>query len=86
MGYKVAAYDGFLDVNYGEGVLPAEQALQEIASTTEASAESLLPSSANFITEKFHQYLSPDLLLADAASSRLDLDALPELARSILEE
>ena len=86
MGYTVAAYDGFLDVNYGEGVPPAEEALQAIAGSTEASAESLLPSSANFMTEKFHQYLSPELLLADAASSRLDLGTLPELARSILEE
>ena len=85
MGYTVAAYDGFLDVNHGEGVPAPEEALQAIAGSTEASAESLLPSSANFTTEKFHQYLSPALLLADAASSRLDLEALPELARSIIE-
>ena len=86
MGYTVTAYDGFLDVNYGEDVPPAEEALQEIAGSTETSAESLLPSTANFMTEKFHPYLSPDLLIEEAASSRLDLGTLPELARSIIED
>ena len=85
MGYTVATHDGFLDVNYNEGIRPAEEALQEIAFSDGISAEGLLPSSANFMTEKFHPYLSPDLLLIEAASSRLDLEALPELARSIIE-
>ena len=86
MGYTVAPYDGFLDVNYGEDVPSVEEALQETASLTETSAESLLPSTANFMTEKFHPHLSPDLLILEAASSRLDLGALPELARSIIED
>ena len=37
------------------------------------------------MTEKFHRYLSPDLLLEDVASSRIDLAALPALARSVIE-
>ena len=86
MGHTVASYDGFLDVSYGEDGPTAEEALQEIAGLTETSAESLLPSTANFMTEKFHPYLSPDLLILEAASSRLDLGALPELARSIIED
>ena len=86
MGYTVTPYDGFLDVNYGEGVPSVEEALQEIAGSNGTSAESLVPSGANFMTEKFHPYLSPDLLLKEAANSRLDLDALPELARNISED
>ena len=35
------------------------------------------------MTEKFHPYLSLDLLLEDVPSSRIDLGALPELARSM---
>ena len=86
MGYTVAAYDGFLDVNYGEDVPPAEEALREIADAADTSAERLMAGSANFITEKFHPYLNRDLLLEEAASSRLDLAALPALARSIVED
>lgn len=37
------------------------------------------------MTEKFHLYLSPDLLLEDATSRRIDFDALPELVSSIIE-
>ena len=86
MGYTVATYDGFLDVNYGEDVPSAEEALREIADAADTSAERLMAGSANFIAEKFHPYLSRDLLLEEAASSRLDLAALPALASSIVED
>ena len=86
MGYSVAPHDGFLDVNYGEGVPHAEEALREIATSAEISAESLLPSSANLVSEKFHPYLNRELLLLEAASGRLDLGALSGMARRIIEE
>ena len=86
MGYSVATYDGFLDVNYGEGVPPVEESLVEIAGSNEIAAESLLPSSANFVTEKFHPYLGPEHLLMEAVSSRVDLRALPGLAQNIIGE
>ena len=35
------------------------------------------------MTEKFHPYLSPDLLLEDATSRRIDFGALPELVSRI---
>ena len=44
----------------------------------------LLSGEENFMTEKFHPYLSIELLLEDATSSRIDLGALPELARSMI--
>ena len=44
----------------------------------------LLSGEENFMTEKFHPYLSLDLLLEDAPSSRIDLGTLPELARSMI--
>ena len=84
MGYSVAIYDGFLDVNYGGGIPPLEEALLEIASADEMSVESLLSGSANFVTEKFHPYLSSDHLLMEATSSRVDLSSLPGLARTMI--
>ena len=84
MGYTVATYDGFLDINWEKGVQPLEAALGEIASSEPITSESLLSGAANFMTEKFHPYLSTDLLLEDAISSRIDLSALPELARSMI--
>ena len=86
MGYSVAPHDGFLDVNYEEGVPHAEEALREIATSAEISAESLLPSSANLVSEKFHPYLNRELLLLEAASGRLELGALSGMARRIIEE
>ena len=83
-GYKVTTYDGFLDINYVDGVQPVESALKEIANSALPSANELLSSKANYITEKFHPYLSPDILLEDAISSRIDLGALPEMARNVI--
>ena len=85
MGCTVTIYPGFLDANCGEGVQPVETALKEIARSMPLSANEVLSGGGNFMTEKFHRYLSPDLLLEDAASSRLDLDALPTLARNVIE-
>ena len=85
MGYTVASHDGFLDITYKKSVQPVEAALKEIAFSAPNSAHRLLSGKENLMTEKFHRYLNPDLLLEEAASSRIDLDALPELALSIIE-
>ena len=85
MGYKAETYDGFLDINYEEGVQSLEATLEEIACSAQISAESILSGNTNFMTEKFHLYLSPDLLLEDATSRRINFGALPELVSSIIE-
>ena len=84
MGYRVAIYDGFLEVSFDKSVKPVESALEELARSSSACADKLLSGKENFIAEKFHPYLSPELLLEDATSSRLDLKALPKVARSII--
>ena len=86
MGYTVASHDGFLDITYKKSVQPVEAALKEIAFSAPNSAHRLLSGKENLMTEKFHPYLSLDLLLEEAASSRIDLTALPELAHSIIEK
>ena len=85
MGYTAEIYDGFLDVRHGEDVRPVEAALEELARSERVSANSVLSGKENLMTEKFHPYLSFDLLIEDATSSRIDLDALQELARGIME-
>ena len=85
MGYSVVPHDGFLDVNYVEGVPHVEEALAEIATAEKTSVENLVPDSANLVSEKFHPYLSRELLLLEATGSRLDFGALPSLARSIID-
>ena len=83
MGYTAEIYDGFLNVTYGESTQPVEAALEEIARSAPISADSVLSGKENFITEKFHSYLSLDLLLEDATSSRIDLSSLLDLARNM---
>ena len=36
------------------------------------------------MSEKFHRYLSPDLLSEDAITSAVDLTAMPKLAKNII--
>ena len=84
-GNVVESYDGFLNVNFGKGRDDVESALEDIVRSAPISPSSLLAGSENLVTQKFHRYLSPDLLLEDAASSRIDLVALPELAQQLLE-
>ena len=61
-----------------------DRRLEEISNAALISIGKLLSGEENFMTEKFHPYLSLDLLLEDAPSSRIDLGALPELARSMI--
>ena len=86
MGYTVETHDGFLHVTRKKGVQPVEAALQEITSSSPNSAHRLLSGKENLTTEKFHPYLSTDLLLEEAASSRINLAALPELAQNIIKD
>ena len=82
-GYRVDVYDGFLDVRR-EGELPSvEGALEAISASDPATLEDFVADGKNLIVEKFHRYLSPALLVADAVSSRLDFGSLPKLTRKL---
>lgn len=83
-GYRVMTYDGFLDVRRHKQLPRLEEALVGIANSGTIHPETIRAGEANLITEKFHRYLSDDLLLHDAVTSRLDLEALPGLARAVL--
>ena len=83
MGYTAEIHDGFLNLHSKEGVQPVEAALREIVRSAPLCADNVLSGRENLMTEKFHPYLSLDLLLEDATNSRIDLGALPDLARRI---
>ena len=85
MGFGVTVYHGFLDIRCAEGAESLEACLEEIANWTPVPTDELLSAAANLMTEKFHPYLSLELLREDAASSRIDVSALPALARGLIE-
>ncbi len=82
-GYRVDVHDGFLGVRR-EGELPSvERTLETIAASEPAALEECMADGKNLMVEKFHPYLSPALLIADAVSNRLDFGSLPQLARRL---
>ena len=85
-GYKVTTFDGFLDVEWSRRMPPVTVALGEISCSDSITPTSAMLENSNLSTEKFHPYLSPDLLIEDAASSRLDFGALPRLARRLINQ
>ena len=85
MGFKTVDHDGFLEVEDQSSGQPLAAALEAIAGQTpdDVAGESLA-GLENVMSEKFHRYLSTDLLFEDATSSLADLQAMPQLARSII--
>ena len=81
LGYRVGTYDGILDVTS-----PRSHSRSLTAQLTEIAAREIdLPDlirdrAGALINEKFHRYLGDELLLSDAMSRRLDLNAVPEIA------
>ena len=85
MGFKTVDHDGFLEVEDQSSGQPLVAALETLAEQTpdDVAGESLA-GLESVMSEKFHRYLSPDLLFEDATSSLVDLQAIPQLARSII--
>ena len=85
MGFKKVAHDGFLELEDPASGQSVATALGTIANQTpdDVAAQSL-SGLETVMSERFHRYLSPDLLHEDATSSVVDLRALPQLASSIV--
>jgi ATP-dependent Lhr-like helicase len=81
LGYTVQTYDGFLEVLSGKIAHSIKETLASIANGQECN---LFAGDANLITQKFHPYLTKELLEIDATESRLDPSCLPSLAGTIL--
>ena len=83
-GYKVVGHDGFLEIEQSSGHIPVESALQEISSAPTDSGRPSLPGIEQCMSEKYHRYLSADLLYEAAASSVVDIGAMPKLTEKII--
>ena len=75
---------GFLEVENKSADKPLESALRDIAESPPDVSRISLPGLEQCISEKFHRYLSTDLLYEDAITSVVDLAAMPQLAKSIV--
>ena len=84
LGCSVGPYDGILDVTSPRshsGSLTSQ--LSEIAAREIDLPDLIRGRASALINEKFHHYLGDDLLLSDALSRRLDLNAVPEIAQRL---
>lgn len=80
-GLTVQSYDGFLEVHATADRISVRDTLEEIAS---GSGGDLLTGGENLLFEKYHPFLSADLLRLDALSSRVDASSMAPLAEEIL--
>ena len=83
-GYKTSIHDGFIDVSMGEDSQPIEITLQQISCSASTLEDQVLTGEENFIVDKYDRYLGNDLLRKNAMSSRIDLGAMPALAKRIM--
>ncbi len=82
-GYRATVHDGVIEVNYGTNVDSVETSLRQIASSKAVDFGNIVSPGQNLIVEKYDRYLGKQLLLEEAIQSRIDLDALPALAKKI---
>jgi ATP-dependent helicase Lhr and Lhr-like helicase len=80
-GFTLETFDGFLTVVSKEQEHNLNDALQRIAN---GGTINLFGDQTNLIFEKFHSYLTRDLLELDALSTRVDASALGDLCNGIL--
>ena len=83
IGYTAVVHHGFLEVENKSTDKSVESALRDIAESPLVLGRTLLPGLEKCMSEKFHHYLSSDLLCEDAVTSVVDLAAMPQLAESI---
>ena len=80
-GFTIESHDGFLCVRTTRHIDELWSALRQLA---EGAAFDVFAHRPNLIFERFHGYLSPELLRLDALSCRVDKAAVPGLASAIL--
>ena len=84
LDYRVCAFDGIIEVSSkGPNSNKLIVDLENIAAGNLDLTDLVRSRASAFMHEKFHHYLGDDLLVSDALSSRLDLNAVPTIARSL---
>ena len=85
-GCHAAVHDGFLEVSgKRDDGADVTAALELLARRDPPSGEELAAAIGSIDSEKFHRYLSRDLLIADAATSQVAPEAVPAMAQAILD-
>ena len=82
-GMSVEVHDGLLDVT-GD-TAEVREAVERLAIAAPPTGEELAHHVSAPATEKYHAYLSRDLLLEDVIASRIEAGAVPGLAERLLE-
>ena len=84
LDYRVGTFDGILEVfstgSNSKNLIPE---LENIAAGKLNLPDLVRIRASALVHEKFHHYLGDDLLVSDALSSRLDLNAVPTIAQSL---
>ena len=80
-GFSVEQHDGFLMVEAGDETPDLRALLADLRS---GEPVDLFAGAGNLMSEKFHPYLSSALLVLDAASSKLSVQALPDVVAAIV--
>ena len=84
LDYRVGTFDGILEVSSpGVNTKRLIPDLEKIAADQLDLPDLVAGRASALVHEKFHRYLSDDLLVSDALSSRLDLNSVPAIARRL---
>ena len=78
-GFSVEQYDGFLQVGSGDETPSLTEVLTRIG---EGEDVDLFAGAGNLLTEKFHPYLTRELLELDAVSSRLEPQSIVKIVET----
>ena len=78
-GFTVTTYDGLIEVTNLNELESLEKALEEAAEIEDVQSTGFLEGLNTIMTEKYHAYLSPDLLFEEAIRCRVDLSALKDI-------
>lgn len=82
-GFTVHIYDGFLEVS-GKDNSNHRNLMHTLESIAQGDGMDLFGCEPNLEFEKFHPYLTKELLKLDALSSRIDASSLPRICNDIL--
>ena len=86
-GFVVAVHDGFLDVvDRRPEHDRLTRVLRTLAVEPEPDGTDLAAGMSALESEKFHRYLSRELLVLDAVASKMEPGAVPEMAQRLLTE
>lgn len=80
-GFQTQNHDGFIEVSGGS---PQQTILSVLETISGGGEVDLFNSEANLEFEKYHEYLTPELLKADVLSSRFDKNCLQPLCAKLI--